>query len=97
MADEELITINVWLSGRSYRIRINAGDEEAVRKAVKQADEKIAEMRQHYAGKDDQDFIAMCLLMYAADHATEPLQHPAVQVELNNILQRIDKALQDEQ
>ena len=55
MADE-LISINVWLAGRSYRIRIRAEEEEAVRKSVKLADDKVREMRTHYAGKDDQDF-----------------------------------------
>ena len=29
---EEMITINVWISGRSYRIKINPSEEELVRK-----------------------------------------------------------------
>jgi len=37
---------------------------------LKIADDKITELRTHYAGKDDQDFVAMCLLMYAADGVT---------------------------
>ena len=41
---EEMITINVWISGRSYRIKINPSEEELVRKAVKVADEKVMEM-----------------------------------------------------
>ena len=51
-----MITINVWISGRSYRIKINPNEEELVRKAVKVADEKVMEMRNAYAGKDDQDY-----------------------------------------
>lgn len=66
---ETLIPINVWLSGRSYRIRVAPEDEGRVRKSVKQADEQINDLRRHYAGKDDQDFIAMCLLMYATDNS----------------------------
>ena len=64
---EDLIPVNVWLAGRSYRLRIAPQEEAAVRRAVKRADDHITEMRQHYAGKDDQDFVAMCLLMYATD------------------------------
>lgn len=90
---EELISINVWLAGRSYRIRIKAHEEEAVRKAVKVADEKIIEMRTHYAGKDDQDFMAMCLLMYAADSAIESTHNPIVQSELKDMLRKIDEVL----
>jgi hypothetical protein len=90
---EELISINVWMAGRSYRIRIHAGEEEAVRKAVKVADEKITEMRTHYAGKDDQDFIAMCLLMYAADSVIDKFHNPVVQKELGDMIKRIDEVL----
>ncbi len=93
MADEELIPINVWLAGRSYRIRITSGEEEAVRKAVKQADAKITELRTQYAGKDDQDFVAMCLLSYAADGAISTFNHPLLQQELSEMARKIDEAM----
>lgn len=95
MADEELIPINVWLAGRSYRIRITPGEEEAVRKAVKQADAKITELRTQYAGKDDQDFVAMCLLSYAADGAISTFNHPLLQQELSEMAKKIDEAMKD--
>lgn len=87
------ISVNLWLAGRSYRIRIAPGDEEAVRKAVKVADEKVQELRHHYAGKDDQDFIAMCLLMYAADNAIAAAHNPVLQSELNDLIKKIDTVL----
>lgn len=96
MSQEELIPINVWLAGRSYRIRIDPAEEEAVRKAVKQADEKIMELRQAYEGKDDQDFIAMCLLSYAADGALQALQHPLLTKELDEMTRKVDQALTDQ-
>ncbi len=89
------ISINVWLSGRSYRIRVMPDEEEAVRKAVKVADDKIMNLRQHYAGKDDQDFVAMCLLMYAADLATQPSDHLVMRDKLGDMIGRIDSALTD--
>lgn len=94
-AEEELIPINVWLAGRSYRIRIKPDEEEAVRKSVKIADEKITEFRRHYAGKDDQDFLAMCLLMYAVDDTSTSLNNPFIQKELAQLADKIDKALED--
>jgi cell division protein ZapA (FtsZ GTPase activity inhibitor) len=93
MAQEELIPLNIWLAGRSYRIRVKPEEEEAVRKAIKLADEKIMELRTHYSGKDDQDFVAMCLLMYAADNAVENLHNPLLQNELKNMAKRIDEVL----
>lgn len=91
--DEELIPINVWLAGRSYRLRVTPEEEEAVRKSIKQADAKITELRSTYAGKDDQDFIAMCLLSYAADGAVSTFNHPLLQQELAEMARKIDKVL----
>jgi cell division protein ZapA (FtsZ GTPase activity inhibitor) len=90
---EEMISITVWLSGRSYRIRILPEEESAVRKAVKLADSKVNEMRHHYAGKDDQDFMAMCLLSYAAETAVESLKNPLLQHELDKMTKKLDKVL----
>jgi len=90
---EEMITINVWISGRSYRIKIKPSEEELVRKAVKVADEKVMEMRNAYAGKDDQDFIAMVLLMYAADTAIEPNHNPIALNQIEEISSKIDAVL----
>lgn len=86
-----LITINVWLAGRSYRISIDPAHEAGVRRAVKAADQKIADLRQHYAGRDDQDFLAMALLMYATENGKgETL---VAEEELRDLLSKIDKAL----
>lgn len=89
---QELITINVWLSGRSYRIRVPKDEEAAVRSRVKQADEKITELRQHYAGRDDQDFIAMCLLMYATDSVAGGSEDDTRDA-VKDMIARIDKEL----
>ncbi len=92
-AEDNTISVAVWLAGRSYRIRIKPEEESAVRKAVKMADEKVKEMRNHYAGKDDQDFMAMCLLSYAADSAIESFNNPLLQEELNKLERKIDKVI----
>ena len=93
MSEENTISIKVWLAGRAYPIRIKPEEESAVRKAVKLADEKVNEMRSHYAGKDDQDFMAMCLLSYAADSAVETFNNPLLQEELEKLSKKIDKVI----
>jgi len=95
MSDDQLISINVWLGGRSYRIRIKPDDEEAVHKAVKLADERVAEMRAQYAGKDDQDFISMVLLTYAANAAVDIFQNPFLNDEMNKIIKKIESTLEE--
>ena len=88
---DQLLTINVMLAGRSYRIRVAAAQEGALRKAVKNADEQIKDLRLHYAGKDDQDFISMCLLMYAAERSADPAL--IAEAAIANMVHSIDAAL----
>ena len=91
---EDLIPVTLWIAGRGYRIRIKKEDEAAVRLAVKIADERVNELRNSFAGKDDQDFIAMCLLMYATDQVTEANALNPVQKELvSNMSTKIDKII----
>jgi cell division protein ZapA len=87
------LPVTVWLAGRSYRLRVKPDEESQVRKAVKLADQKITELRTHLAGKDDQDFLAMCLLMYAADTAIDVFNNPLLNSELKEIGNRIDRVL----
>jgi cell division protein ZapA (FtsZ GTPase activity inhibitor) len=89
---EEYIPVTLWIAGRGYRIRIKNQDEAAVRLAVKIADERINELRSSFAGKDDQDFIAMCLLMYATDQVTETNELNPVQKELvKQMMEKIER------
>ncbi len=62
-----LVPVNAQIAGRSYRIRVAPEDEGFVRAALKRVNEQLAELRRTYAGKDEQDFVAMALLMYAVD------------------------------
>ena len=91
--EQELISITVWLAGRSYRLKVKPDEESAVRKAVKLADDKVNEMRTHYAGKDDQDFIGMTLLTYAADTAIDIFNNPVLHDEMDRLVKKIDRAL----
>jgi cell division protein ZapA len=93
--EDDLLPVNVMLSGRSYRIRIRPEEEAQVRRAIKAADEKINELRRHYAGKDDQDFLAMCLLMYATDAATATGAADKNE-EIDSLVSSIDKVLSKE-
>lgn len=96
MSVQETIPVTLWIAGRSYRIRIKQEDEAKVRFAVKVADERINELKTGFAGKDDQDFIAMCLLMYATDQAIDKEALSTFQKDIiNDINQTIDEALKD--
>lgn len=70
MAEEPLIPVNIVVADRTYRLRIKPGEEEAIRKVMKEVNAKIVEFKTAYAGKDLQDFISMCLIWYATQAAT---------------------------
>lgn len=91
MQNDDLTPVNLWLAGRSYRILVKKSEAERVRHSVKLADEKIIELKQTYSGKDTQDFLAMCLLMYAADsNGTDSI---SIADEIKRLNESLDEAL----
>ena len=64
---QELIPVNITIGDRSYRIKIETGDEETVRRTVKLINEKLLEFKTNFAGKDMQDYVAMVLLWFATE------------------------------
>lgn len=62
---QELIPITAQVGDRSYRIKVEPKDEDAVRRTLEQIDQKLREFKTNFAGKDMQDYLAMTLLWYA--------------------------------
>ena len=59
-------------------------------------EEKSIELRSHYAGKADQDCIAMCLLSYAADKALEGISfNPVLDTDVKDMLARIENVIKE--
>jgi len=61
----DIININVIIADRPYPLKIKKSEEEGVRKAAKEINEKVKQFQQIYAAKDKQDYLAMSALMYA--------------------------------
>lgn len=62
------ITINVVITDRNYTITINRDEEENIRKAVKDINEKVKNFSQMYAYKDRQDLLAMAALQISTEN-----------------------------
>jgi len=67
MTEENMIKITVIIAGRPYPLRIKAADEPAVRKIVKEVNDKITTFQSSYQGRDKQDGLSMTILTYAFD------------------------------
>ena len=92
---QDLLTINVVIGDRTYRIKIDPQDEEVVRRTLKAINDKIIEYKTQFAGRDMQDYIAMVLLWYATQAlpgAKGGLDAPVLDA-LTRIEQQLDKAL----
>ncbi len=92
MLSEELIPLNLLIADRTYRVRIDAKDEEVVRKTAKTINDKLIEFKTQFAGKDIQDYIAMVLIWFA----TEQNASISNQVNLDHVgsrLQTLEKLI----
>jgi hypothetical protein len=92
--EETLIPINVVVGDRTYRVRIEPGDEEAVRKTVKIINDKLVEFKTAFAGKDIQDYIAMVVLWYATTAGERANNEGVVNDKLRGLEAILDKVLQ---
>ncbi|HLD54587.1 MAG TPA: cell division protein ZapA [Sediminibacterium sp.] len=94
----ELIPVNIVVADRNYRLKIEAEDEEMVRKTAQTINEKIAQFKTDFAGKDTQDYLAMVLLWFATeqkDNAKLALLADETAKQIKELAQSIDKALED--
>ena len=92
---QDLLTINVVIGDRTYRIKIEPQDEEVVRRTLKTINDKFIEYKTQFAGRDMQDYIAMVLLWYATQAlpGTQGGLNAPVLDALTRIEQQFDRAL----
>lgn len=95
MPTENLIPVNLVVADRTYRLRIRADEEQAIRQKMKEVNEKIVEFKTSFAGKDLQDYISMSLIWYATQSATAPAEEipEDINQRLRMLEDRIDEAL----
>lgn len=87
-----MIPINIVIGDRSYRIKANPTDEEAVRGTLKVINDKIIEFKTQFAGKDMQDYIAMVLIWYATQ-APANENSPALNKDITEALFKLEQLL----
>jgi hypothetical protein len=91
----ELIAISALIGDRTYRIKIEPGDEEVVRKRLKTINDKIIEFKTQFAGKDMQDYIAMVLIWFATEQ-TEAVAADVEKEDLEDQLKTIERLLDNQ-
>ena len=67
MDGQETKNITVVIASRPYPLKVKEEDETAIRKIIKEINEKINRFQLTYTNKDKQDCLAMAVLTYAVD------------------------------
>ena len=88
---QELIPINIVVGDRTYRIRVQPGDEESLRKLSKQINDKILEFKTNFAGKDMQDYISMVLLWFVTEQQSGTIAGDDITSSLRQLESLLDK------
>ena len=90
---KDQLSIKVSIAGRIYPLTIERTEEENVRKAVKNINDKVTDYEKNFNIKDRQDLLAMSSLHFAT-HATE-IHHNTSKDEksIMDRLEKIDKAV----
>lgn len=65
--EQNLISGNINIADRIYRIQMSADDEQTVRQSVKIINDKIVEFKTKIPGKDMQDYISMVLVWFVTE------------------------------
>jgi cell division protein ZapA len=61
---EEKLSIKVNVADRYYPLKIDRKDEEKIRRAAKEINDKVLLYKKRYLDKDVQDFLAMAALQF---------------------------------
>ncbi|MDZ7741782.1 MAG: cell division protein ZapA [Bacteroidota bacterium] len=91
----EELTISVKIADRPYRLTITKQEEEVVRKAAKQINERLKDFSDNYAYKDRQDLLAMVSLLFASRALKQELLESEEKRELSDRLTEIDRVLSE--
>lgn len=91
--NQELININVIVADRPYRLKIKPAEEETIRQAAKQINDKIKEFQNTYDAKDKQDYLAMTTILFAVEALNSRKQPRVASSALGDRLQGLEDAL----
>lgn len=87
------LNINIIVADRTYPMKVKPDEEEIVRNAAKQVNEKVKEFQVQYGTNDRQDFLAMTALTYAVDLHKNEVKAQQGNSQLSSKLDQLDKTL----
>ena len=93
MEEEETININLIIADRPYPLKIKKSEEEDIRIAAKEINQKVKDFQQSYSAKDKQDYLAMCALMIAVENITSKKSSGTTERNINDEILKFEDLL----
>lgn len=87
------LAIKIRIADRDYPMRVSPPEEERLRLAGRQLNERIKEFREQYGIQDKQDLLAMIALSTMADGLKVSKEKDGTDAVLTERLTRLDKLL----
>jgi cell division protein ZapA len=87
------LSIKVNIADRQYPLKIQAGDEENVRRAARRVNERLKEYVENYAVADRQDALAMIALEFATEFFTDPEKGAGLDSDTQGLIRDIESKL----
>jgi cell division protein ZapA len=96
--DNKKQSIRVNIADRYYPLKVEADDEEKIRDAAKQINEKIALYKGMYADKDMQDFLAMAALQFVTKmiEIDQKVSNSTITEDIKMLTAELDDYLKEE-
>ena len=94
MDGQENKNITVVIASRPYPLKVKEEDEAAIRKIIKEINDKVNRFQLTYTNKDKQDCLSMALLTYAVDlHKAQKESTATPDSALTDKVQQLDELL----
>ncbi|GAB2790841.1 cell division protein ZapA [Hymenobacter luteus] len=87
------LSIKIRVADRDYPMRVSPQDEERLRLAGRQLNERLKEFRDRYGIQDKQDLLAMIALSTMADQLKVSKEKDGTDAALTERLARLDELL----
>ena len=96
---DDKLSINISLADRTYPLKIDRAEEEKIRKAASLINQKLAQYKLRYRGKDSQDLLAMVVLQYATTNIEQEkkLSYSPLNQSIKDINSELETYLDNQQ
>ena len=91
--EEKTININLIIADRPYPLKIKVSEEEDIRIAAKEINQKVKDFQKTYSAKDKQDYLAMCALMISVESIANNRLVDTVDHEIDDELSKFEDFL----